>query len=85
MIITWDEPKRLQNIKKHGLDFADFEKGFDLHAAIVAGASDGRVKLIGVFQGELIVAAIATHLGTEALALISLRRASKKERRLYVG
>ncbi len=28
MRFVWDEPKRLANLKKHGLDFADAEKAF---------------------------------------------------------
>ena len=28
MEILWDEPKRLANIKKHGLDFADLNETF---------------------------------------------------------
>jgi len=26
--IVWDEPKRLANLDKHGLDFADLDLGF---------------------------------------------------------
>ena len=55
MVITWDEPKRQLNLSKHGLDFADFENGFDMDGAVVAPASNGRFKLIGVFQNELLV------------------------------
>ena len=28
MIIVWDEPKRLANIAKHGIDFADIGPDF---------------------------------------------------------
>ena len=28
-MITWDEPKRLENFRKHGLDFAGCEVVFD--------------------------------------------------------
>ena len=82
-MITWDEPKRLQNLAKHGLDFAEFEIGFDMDSAVVVPGHSGRFKMIGVFKGELLVAAIASHLGMEALALVSLRRASKKEHEIY--
>ena len=29
MQFTWDEAKRLENLRKHGLDFADAERVFD--------------------------------------------------------
>jgi hypothetical protein len=35
LIITWDEPKRLQNLAKHGLDFAEFEVGFEMESAVI--------------------------------------------------
>ena len=83
MIIVWDEPKRLTNLAKHGLDFADFETGFDLSAAVMLPAKEGRFKLLGWFQNELLTAVIAAPLGGEAVSLISMRRASKKEHQIY--
>ena len=73
----------LQNLAKHGLDFAEFEIWFDMDSAVVVPGHSDRFKMVGVFRGELLVAAIASNLGTEALALISLRRASKKEHEIY--
>ncbi len=87
-MIVWDEPKRLANIDKHGLDFTDFEAGFDFETALAMPARDSptgrrRVKLIGTMEGVLVVVAILSPLGGEAVALVSLRRASRKERSLY--
>jgi uncharacterized DUF497 family protein len=28
VLVTWDEPKPLTNLAKHGLDFVDIEGGF---------------------------------------------------------
>jgi uncharacterized protein len=88
MLIVWDEPKRLTNLQKHGLDFADFEAGFDFETALVevARTSDvgsARMKVIGDFKGQTVVAAVIAPLGQEAISLISLRRASRSERRRY--
>ena len=83
MVITWDEPKRLLNLHKHKLDFADFESGFDLDRALFIPARAGRDKLVGLLNGQLVVVAIVQALGTEALALVSLRPANKKERELW--
>jgi uncharacterized DUF497 family protein len=34
MKIVWDEPKRLINLAKHGLDFADLDTNFFSEAAL---------------------------------------------------
>jgi uncharacterized DUF497 family protein len=41
------------------------------------------MKVIGELGGRIVVAAIITPLGQEAISLISLRRASRSERRRY--
>jgi uncharacterized DUF497 family protein len=82
-MIIWDEPKRLANLEKHGLDFSDAE-AFDWSAAIVRSARNGRFQALGAI-GNTLVLMIFKPLGTEAISLISLRRASAKERRAYAG
>jgi uncharacterized DUF497 family protein len=34
MVIVWDEPKRLANLDKHGIDFADIGPAFFLSALV---------------------------------------------------
>lgn len=80
-----DEPKRLANIAKHGLDFAALEAGFNFDEAIVRPARpsrDGhaRWKVTGLLNGRP-VSVILSVLGSEALAIISLRPAGKREGR----
>ncbi len=79
MLIVWDGPKRLASIAMHGIDFADIQPEFFL-SALVVPARDGRWQAIGRHQGVIVV--IFARLGTEALSLISARRAKRKERRL---
>lgn len=81
MKITWDEPKRLKNIEKHRLDFAKLEIQF-FSDALILEAKHQRLKAIGIFQPD-VVAVIFVRLGFEGISLISLRPASRKERRLY--
>ena len=88
MIITWDEPKREANIERHGLDFADLER-FDWEAAVVRAAKDGRDgrkrgMAIGALE-ERVILVIFAALGNEAFSIISMRPASRKERRLKNG
>jgi uncharacterized DUF497 family protein len=86
MKIIWDEPKRRTNMAAHGLDLADAAL-FDWDAALVLpghAGEDGRLRFraIGWLRADL-VAVVFSPLGTEAVSVISLRRASRKERMLY--
>jgi uncharacterized DUF497 family protein len=79
MEIVWDEPKRLANLAKHGLDFADVGEGFDWETALVTTANNGRFKAVGMLLGDTVVMIFAL-LGTEGISIVSLRPASKRER-----
>lgn len=79
MKITWDEPKRLSNLAKHGLNFADLAPEFFL-TAHVEPAKDGRVLAIGEFDGVTVIVVVFRPLGSEAVSVISMRPASQKER-----
>lgn len=79
MIIVWDEPKRLANIDKHGIDFADIDEEFFL-SAIVRPAQDGRYTAIGEIDGVIVV--IFAVLGSEGVSIVSARPASRRERSL---
>ena len=86
MKITWDEPKRLRNLETHAMDFESIH-GFEWASAILrpthSGAQGGRrFKAIGFLEDDLITA-VFSGLGSEAVSLISLRRASRAERLEY--
>lgn len=88
MTATWDEPKRLANLAKHGLDFADFDSCFNGETAFIrpthpSRTGRARYKLIGDWNGERIVAVVVSPLGRRVLSLVSLRPASPKERTAY--
>lgn len=84
MNIVWDKPKRIANIAKHGLDFAELTIEF-FEAAIVVPAKEGRQMAIGEFNGQIVIAVIFKKLGTEAVSVISMRHASEKEKERYHG
>jgi uncharacterized DUF497 family protein len=84
MIIGWDEPKRIANLDKHGLDFASVDLDF-FAGAVVLPAKKGRFKAVGHLAGVLTVVVIFAALGQEAISIISLRRAKAKERSLFDG
>lgn len=88
MALVWDGLKREANLAKHGFDFADFETSFDRDTALYLPAKPSRTGrerylVIGDWNGETIVACIVSPLGTEAVSLVSLRKASPTERRAY--
>jgi uncharacterized protein len=82
MKIVWDEPKRLANIAKHGLDLAD-AYDFIWEDALIAPAHSTRWKAIGRLHDGTVVVVFAI-LGSEALSVISMRTAGERERRLFL-
>jgi uncharacterized DUF497 family protein len=81
MRITFDEHKRETNIAKHGMDFALLDLAFFENAAIFP-ARQGRALALGELHGDIVVAVIFKSLGAEAVSVISMRPASRKERSL---
>lgn len=81
MEITFDPVKRDTNKAKHGLDFADLDVAF-FEASVVASAKNDRLIAVGWFQGAIIIAVVFRPLGSEALSVISMRHASRKERKV---
>ncbi len=81
MKIVWDEPKRQANIAKHGMDFATLTEEFFL-SAVVRESRYNRYQAIGMDRNGVISVVFAT-LGLEGISVISMRPASKDERRLY--
>lgn len=80
MKIAWDEPKRISNLAKHGLDFAALDEGF-FAEAVIFPARQGRWLAIGRL-GDGSIAVVFATLGTEAISVVSMRRANRTERRL---
>ena len=81
MKIIWDEPKRLANLTKKRMNFADLnESCFD--QAFVLPALGNRHRGIGVnIRGVICV--VFAYYGREAISVISMRPASSNERKAY--
>ena len=82
---SWDEPKRLANLKKHGL-------GFEFAWLVLE--SEYRLDVLSERNGELRIQSFAyvfeylavltvVHLGGRSIQIISFRRASSEERETY--
>lgn len=82
---TWDEPKRRENLRKHGLDLAEAEH-FELDTALVEEDRDmrreARFRAIGWLHGRLCFL-VFTFQEDDEVHAISLRPATPKERRRY--
>jgi uncharacterized DUF497 family protein len=83
MRIVWDEPKRLANLDKHDLDFADLTPAF-FEGAMIVPARDRRLAAIGRL-GDGTLTVIFFQLGNEAISIISMRPASARERSILHG
>ena len=83
MKITWDEPKRLANLEKHRLDFADLNETF-FNTALVLPSHDSTKRWVAIgvdIRGVIVV--VFARLGREGVSIVSMRPASRNERKLY--
>jgi uncharacterized protein len=83
MKLVWDEPKRLANLASHGRDFADLDESF-FEGSVIVPAKLGRQIAVGRHRSGVILVVFVA-LGTEGFSVVSMRPASRKERRLIDG
>jgi len=79
--LIWDESKRRENLRKHGLDFANASEILDSHYRMdiaMVRASEARTQSISYALGFLAVLTVVHTLRDEATRIISFRPASKK-------
>jgi uncharacterized DUF497 family protein len=81
-MITWDESKRLTNLRKHKIDLANLEGVFDSPMITVEDERESygelRLQSLGYWQGR-VVFFVWTPRGDDAAHLISCRYADRKE------
>jgi uncharacterized protein len=87
MKIEWDEAKNRTNIAKHGLDFVDAAQVFE---GPVLERLDTRFDYdedrwiaVGLSHGILCVALVYTERSSDAIRIISFRKADRYEREAY--
>ena len=85
MAYEWDEAKRLTNLKKHGVNFADIDESDWTTAQLSTDDSEPygeeRIVAVGQFRGRLHVV-VCTDRG-QRTRIISFRQADKREVRRY--
>lgn len=86
MDFEWDEHKNRQNIRQHGFDFADAHQVFagPFLAAVDTRQDYGEERWIGIgmIRG-LVVVVVFTQPEPSVIRVVSLRKATKKERRRF--
>ncbi len=84
-MFTWDEGKRLANLRKHGIDFRDAPKifrGFTLTAEDDRESyGERRFLTLGLIEDQ-VVSIAHTEQGDD-VRIISIRKATKHEARFY--
>ena len=85
-MITWDEPKRRENIRKHKIDLADLEPVFDYPMITVEDTrqryGELRLQSLGMWRGQ-VVFLIWTPRGDTTAHLISCRYANRTQTEIY--
>jgi len=82
----WDEQKNQENIRKHGLDFADAWEIFDapMQTALDTRADYKEDRWTGIgFLGTRIVVVVFTQSSEDVVRIISLRKALNYERKKF--
>lgn len=85
MRFEWDENKRLINIRKHGVDFADVPSIFELDTVTVIDErfeyGETRYQTLGLLKTRIIM---VVHTESETvIRIISARKANKYEEETY--
>ena len=80
-MISWDEPKRRSNIKKHGIDLAELESAFDAPMITVEDAQEDygelRLQSLAIWRGRVVFLVWTER--AEAAHLISCRYADRSQ------
>ena len=85
MIFEWDEQKRCENLRKHGLDFRDCGAVFRWHTVTVADErfayGEERWRTFGLLRDRVVVVIYVQRGG--AFRIISMRKARLYEQTFF--
>ena len=85
MKFSWDKKKRKENIKKHGLDFAD--AGIVFSGVTITLEDDrnfyGEQRFVTIGMLQSIIVVIVHTEDNNDIRVISMRKATKNEQKLY--
>ena len=85
MRVEWDEAKRTENLRKHGIDFSGLEIFFEGYTVTVEDDrfhyGEQRFVTFGILEGR-VLAVVHTERG-DTLRIISARKATRREEQSY--
>ena len=85
MRFEWDEKKRLINIQKHGIDFADVPAIFEHDIVTVIDDrfeyGETRYQTLGLLKSRVIM--VVHNESETVIRIISARKANKYEEKIY--
>lgn len=84
--LTWDDAKRDNNLRKHGLDFVDAVLVIDSPYRLdvpTTRSGEQRVQMLAYVFEMLAVLSVIAVSGDDAVRIVSFRRASAEEREAY--
>ena len=86
MRFTWDQQKRRENIRKHGIDFVDVVAIFDSLRLVRRDDRDdyGEDRWVSMgYLGDVPIVVVYTEEGDDTVRLISAREATKHESKAF--
>jgi len=85
MRYEWDKTKNRSNLAKHGFDVEDAEQVFDGPCVTFEDSrfdyGEERFITLGLLAGRVVIIAHAPH--GEATRIISMRKANRREQKIY--
>ena len=86
MKYEWDEQKRLSNLQKHGIEFADAVSALDDTAALTRQDEEAeklRFVTLGFDATGRLLVVVYAYRDEDVIRIISARRATRPERTAY--
>jgi uncharacterized DUF497 family protein len=87
--IQWDAKKAATNKRKHGVSFPEAATCFDdpsgCYLRSEAPSYEDRLILIGLSAKSRLLFVVHAEVGRDAIRIVSARRASPAQRRIYDG
>jgi uncharacterized DUF497 family protein len=86
---TWDNKKAAANLRKHGVSFEEASTCFEDESACFfrneAPTYEDRLILIGMSTSPRLLFVVHAEVGRHAIRIVSARKASPAQRRIYDG
>lgn len=86
MIVIWDKKKASQNLKKHGISFEEAQTVLESKFQLILEDNDHeeeRFIALGFSKHLNLLVVVYCYRFGDAIRIISARKATKKERKLY--